>query len=123
MNINEWLNMPIEEARNQLQALRAEERLLWAYKKFGSEFILTTSFGMQSAVLLHMFQGVQAEGTKKVIWVDTGYLPAETYCYAEQLINQLNLDVKVVQSEITPARMEALHGRLWETKSVKDIEK
>ena len=74
MNINEWLNMPIEEARNQLQALRAEERLLWAYKKFGSEFILTTSFGMQSAVLLHMFQQMLFQYNSYVFLNENDYM-------------------------------------------------
>jgi phosphoadenosine phosphosulfate reductase len=86
---------------------------------------LTTSFGIQSAVLLHMV----SELTRKwagipvpVIWVDTGYLPAETYRYAEQLCRMLPLHLHVVQAEISPARMEALHGRLWETGEAKDLE-
>ena len=34
----------------------------------------------------------------------------------------LPLHLHVVQAEISPARMEALHGRLWETGKAKDLE-
>ncbi|HAC65803.1 MAG TPA: phosphoadenosine phosphosulfate reductase, partial [Cyanothece sp. UBA12306] len=43
-----------------------------------------------------------------VIWVDTGYLPAETYRFAEELTERLHLNLKIYQSPLTPARMEAL---------------
>ena len=49
-----------------------------------------------------------------VIWLDTGYLFSETYQYAEQLIETLGVDVKVYQPELSAARQEALHGKLWE---------
>lgn len=73
---------------------------------------MTTSFGIQSAVLLHM--ATRAEPQIPVIWIDTGYLPAETYRYADQLAEHLTLNLHVYQSRMTPARMEALYGRLWE---------
>ena len=57
-----------------------------------------------------------------MIWVDTGYLPPETYQYAERLVEQLQLQLVVAQSAMSPARMEALHGRLWETDQGGDLE-
>jgi len=70
-----------------------------------------------------MVHNLPEQQKPKVIWVDTGYLPRETYLYAEQLSNQFNLNLLVAQSSLSPARMEALHGRLWENQSPKDIEK
>ena len=101
-----------------LEALDAPARLDWAFETFGAGLALTTSFGIQSAVLLHMVGELAQRSGKAsvpVIWVDTGYLPPETYRYAEQLLQRLPLDLHVVQSELSPARMEALHGRLWES--------
>jgi len=50
-----------------------------------------------------------------VVLVDTGYLPRETYLYVEELTAQLGLNLTVVSNtEWTPARMEAIHGKLWE---------
>ncbi len=117
---------PIDLAatRELLAPLTAQERLRWAQDTFGAGFALTTSFGIQSAVLLHMVSELgQITGRPvPVIWVDTGYLPAETYRYADRLVEQLHLHLVVAQSPISPARMEALHGRLWETEQVGDFE-
>ncbi len=118
-----FFDIPLEEARIHLSKLRPEERLAWAYEKFGTKFVLTTSFGIQSAVLLHMLHVLECGKDIPVVWIDTGYLPPETYCYAEQLINQLGINIQVIQSPMSPARMEALYGKLWETNCVEDIEK
>ena len=122
-SVTSALGIQLEEARGHLRGLSAEGRLSWAYERFGSNFVLTTSFGIQSAVLLHMLHLLKGGELIPVIWVDTGYLPTETYCYAEKLTKLMRLDLRVIQSHISPARMEALHGRLWETKSLEDLEK
>lgn len=84
----------------------------WAAASYGEGLVLSTSFGVQSAALLHLATRVVPE--IPVLWVDTGYLPAETYRFAERLTRRLGLNLHVVQSPLSPARMEALHGRLWE---------
>jgi phosphoadenosine phosphosulfate reductase len=111
-------------ARTLLEPMDAEDRLAWALDTFGDGFVLTTSFGIQSAVLLHMVSRLgEARGGKgvSVIWVDTGYLPEETYRYAEELCQRMPLNLTVAQSALSPARMEAVHGRLWETGRLEDL--
>jgi phosphoadenosine phosphosulfate reductase len=49
-----------------------------------------------------------------VILIDTGFLFPETYRFADELTQRLKLNLKVYQSPISPARMVALHGPLWE---------
>jgi phosphoadenosine phosphosulfate reductase len=118
------LTLDLTVARAHLEPLSAEERLAWAEDTFGERFCLTTSFGIQSAVLLHMAcqLGPRPDGQGvPVIWVDTGYLPEETYRYAEELCQRLPVNLQVVQSDLSPARMEALHGRLWESGTVEDL--
>ncbi len=105
-----------------LEALTPPQRLDWALQRFGEGFALTTSFGIQSSVLLHMLSTLEGAQQVPVIWVDTGYLPAETYRYADQLCQRFGLNLHVAQSVMSPARMEALHGRLWETGNVEDLE-
>jgi len=114
----------LDAARALLAPLSAQERLSWAQNTFGAGFALTTSFGIQSAVLLHMASELTANIGRPitVIWVDTGYLPPETYQYAELLVEQLQLQLVVAQSAMSPARMEALRGRLWETDQLGDLE-
>ena len=118
-----FLVKSIENTSKDLEKLSAQEQLQWGYEQFDEKFVLTTSFGIQSAVLLHMTVILKSIKKPKVIWIDTGYLPKETYNYAEQLTNLFELDLIVAQSPISPARMEALYGRLWETGEKKDLEK
>ena len=118
-----FLVKSIEETSKDLEKLSAQDQLQWGYEKFQEGFVLTTSFGIQSAVLLHMTVALKSKNKSKVIWIDTGYLPKETYNYAEQLTKLFGLNLVVAQSQITSARMEALYGRLWETGEKKDLEK
>jgi len=117
--------LDLQRSLAQLSPLDAERRLRWAYHTFGDGLVVTTSFGIQSAVLLHMVsrlgESIPGPGIP-VLWVDTGYLPAETYHYADQLQELLPINLQVVQAELSPARMEARHGRLWETGRVEDLQ-
>ena len=110
------------EGRKLLESMEPQQRLAWGLEQFGENFALTTSFGIQSAVLLHMLSTLPGGDAVPVIWIDTGYLPPETYTYAAQLTQQLRIRLVVSQSEMSPARMEALHGRLWESGRVEDLE-
>ena len=100
-----------------------KEIIIWGYKNFDNHFGITTSFGIQSSVILHMVQQCSLQKKIKIFWIDTGYLPTETYKYAEKLINDLSLEIVVLQSEISPARMESLYGKLWETNKSSDLDK
>ena len=81
--------------------------------------MVSTSFGIQSAVTLHMATRVLPD--IPVVWVDTGYLPTETYQYADELAARLNLNLHVYQPLLSPARMEATYGQLWTTGSIDDM--
>ena len=118
-----FLVKSIEDTCKELENLSPQDQLQWGYEQFNESFVLTTSFGIQSAVLLHMTLGLKSKKKPKIIWIDTGYLPKETYTYAEELTTLFDLDIVVAQSSISPARMEAIYGRLWETGVQKDLEK
>jgi len=92
----------------------------WACEQFGEGLAVSTSFGIHSAVLLHLVTAVRPD--VKVIWVDTGYLPPETYRYSDELTERLRLDLHVAQSPISPARMEAMYGRLWERGEIASLD-
>ena len=91
--------------------------LRWTLEEFDGKVAMSTSFGIQSAVLLHA--ATQVYPDIPVVWVDTGYLPKETYEYAEQLREALDLNLIVKSNEAwSPARMEAVYGKLWEKEDV-----
>ncbi|MEB3884445.1 phosphoadenosine phosphosulfate reductase [Lyngbya sp. CCY1209] len=108
--------LDLDRVNAHLENADATEVVKWAADTFGSGLVMSTSFGIQSAVMLHLVTRVVPD--IPVIWVDTGYLPAETYRFADELSDRLNLNLKVYQSPISPARMEALYGRLWEQDDV-----
>lgn len=98
---------------DEIALLRAGERIRRLHERLGDHLVATTSFGLQSAVMLHLIH----EHAPKipVVFIDTGYLFPETYRYIEQLSGLLEkLDLRIYQPSVTAARMEALWGRLWE---------
>ena len=106
------LNLDLEALNQKCNRADATELIEWSAQTFGSQLVMSTSFGIQAAVMLGLVTSVIPN--IPVIWVDTGYLPPETYRFAEQLAKKLSLNLKIYQSPLSPARMEALHGRLWE---------
>jgi len=113
----------LKKYNQQLLDMTAQEMLIWGHEKFGNQFAITTSFGIQSSVLLNILSQSGLQKQIKIFWIDTGYLPQETYHYAQKLINDLSLEIEVLQSELSPARMEALYGKLWETNKASDLDK
>jgi len=95
-----------------MEKLPARERIAWAVEHFGNSLVMSTSFGIQSAVLLHMASNVYRE--IPVIFIDTGYHFKETYQFAEALQKRLHFNLKVYQPLMTAARQEALYGKRWE---------
>ncbi|MDX1648633.1 MAG: phosphoadenylyl-sulfate reductase [Myxococcota bacterium] len=108
-------------AADALADAPAEEVVRWAVRTFGEGLVASTSFGIHAAATLHLVTRVWPR--IPVVWVDTGYLPPETYRFAEALTRRLDLNLHVAQSPLSPARMEALHGRLWESDDPEDLDR
>jgi phosphoadenosine phosphosulfate reductase len=89
----------------------AEERVAWSLKHLPGEHVLSSSFGAQSAVSLHLL--TQQQPNIPVIVVDTGYLFAETYHFIDELTQRLSLNLHIVRPRLSPAWLEARHGELW----------
>jgi phosphoadenosine phosphosulfate reductase len=102
----------LDEANPALAQASAEDRVAWALERFGSSVVLTSSFGAQAAVCLHLVTRQRPD--IPVILVDTGYLFPETYRYIDALTERLELNLKVYRAELSPAWQEARFGRLWE---------
>ena len=108
--------LSLEQVNQTLETANAQQVVEWATDTFGDGLVMSTSFGIQAAVMLHLV--TQVVPNIPVIWIDTGYLPAETYRFADELSDRLKLNLKVYQSPLTPARMEALYGKLWHQQDV-----
>ena len=95
-----------------LATLSAERRVEWALDTLSGEHGLSSSFGAQAAVSLHLVTRARAD--IPVILIDTGYLFPETYRFIDSLRERLCLNLKVYRPEVGTAWMEARFGRLWE---------
>ena len=108
-----WRDADALAALNQwLEGLDADARLRWALTHVPGVATLSTSFGAQSAALLHL--ATRHVPALPVVLVDTGYLFPETYRFADELRARLGLNLHVTAAPESAAWFEARHGRLWE---------
>jgi phosphoadenosine phosphosulfate reductase len=108
----ESVDSNLDEQNRALGASTPEELIEWARACFGDGLVASTSFGATSAVMLHLLRRVAPE--TPIVCVDTGYLFPETYRFAEDLVRTLGLDVRFYSARMSPARQEAVYGKLWE---------
>lgn len=99
----------LNRAWTQLSAL---QRVECAIDHLPGTHVLSSSFGMQAAVMLHLVTRVAPD--IPVVFIDTGYHFAETYRFVDRLIGQLGLNLNVARAETSPAWQEARHGKRWE---------
>ncbi len=102
----------LSEISARLEKASAEERVRWAVERFPGEIVLSTSFGAQSAVSLHL--ATQVWPDIPVVLVDTGHLFPETYRFADELTKRLKLNLKVYSAPLSAAWQEARYGKQWE---------
>jgi phosphoadenosine phosphosulfate reductase len=102
----------LEQVNRELESMSAEQRVAWALERFQGRIVLSSSFGAQAAVSLHMV--IRQCADIPVVLIDTGYLFPETYQFIDALTERLALNLKVYRAELSPAWLEARHGKLWE---------
>ncbi|CNH23445.1 phosphoadenosine phosphosulfate reductase [Yersinia massiliensis] len=127
INLSELNSLPKVEqvlalaaVNNELEALSAQARVSWALDNLPGEFVLSSSFGIQAAVCLHLVTRQRPD--IPVILTDTGYLFPETYQFIDALTEQLQLNLQVFRAPQSPAWQEARYGKLWE-QGVEGIER
>ena len=108
----EGRDFDLEAINAELEQATAQERVQWGLEKFGQRIVLSSSFGAQAAVSLHMV--TRARPDIPVILVDTGYLFPETYRFVDELTERLGLNLHVYRNPLSPAWQEARYGKLWE---------
>nr|WP_136252658.1 phosphoadenylyl-sulfate reductase [Ningiella ruwaisensis] len=106
------VDIDLGEINSRLLKLDAHKRVEWALSHLPGEHIVSSSFGAQSAVMLHLL--TQIAPNIPVVLTDTGYLFPETYRFIDELTEKLKLNLKVYRANISPAWQEARYGQLWE---------
>jgi phosphoadenosine phosphosulfate reductase len=96
--------LDIEKLNTEFEAKKPAEIVAWAVKEFAPRFAMTSSFGPESGVLLHMVSRVATD--LPVLFLETGYHFPETLDYKKQLSQMLGL-TNVIDLSADPAKKAA----------------
>jgi phosphoadenosine phosphosulfate reductase len=102
-NIADW--------NTRFDSMVAKERVRVTLDLLPETHVLSSSFGAQAAVSLHLLS--TAKPNIPVLLIDTGYLFAETYAFVETLKQRLDLNVEVYSAKMSAAMQEAVFGQRW----------
>jgi phosphoadenosine phosphosulfate reductase len=92
-----------------LQGLPADRLLAWAAETYGRRFAVVTSFQAEGMVVLDLAR--QVDPGVRVLTLDTGRLPEETYEVIEAVRTGLGLEVEMITPDPADvAAMVARHG-------------
>ena len=97
----------IQQLNAQFKGIPPEEIISWAVKH-GNTPVVTTNFRPYEVAILHAVSQVSQD--IPVIWCDTGYNTPKTYKHAEELIERLQLNIKLYVPKQTSAHRDAIMG-------------
>jgi len=116
--VNSELSLPVVDGRLDTEGLAAEmeswpaqDVIAWGVEQFGDDIALSSSFGADSAVMLHLATTVKPD--IKVITVDTGFLFPETVQFRDELARLLNLNLLIYRPVLSTEAFLAEHGKMW----------
>jgi phosphoadenosine phosphosulfate reductase len=116
--LKSWLNddappdgRNLASINRAFETLQAQQRIEQAIELLPGAYVLTSSFGAQAAVMLHLVNRVMPG--IPVVLIDTGYLFPETYGFIDELTEKLKLNLRVFRSDSSPAWQERRFGKLW----------
>lgn len=89
---------------SELELLPAPELIRWAVDTYGESLAVATSFQASGSVILDMLANIST--SVRVITLDTGRLPEETYRMIETVRSRYGFQVEVVFPD--PAEVEAM---------------
>ena len=75
--------LDLDAINAKLATANPEDVIRFARDTFGDDVITTSSFGAESALMLHLVSRVIDK--PRVVFIDTGFLHPETYWFAEEL--------------------------------------
>ena len=86
-----------------------KEIMEWAFAKTKNP-ILTTNFRPYEVAILHLCTKLMPK--LKIVWCDSGYNTKATYLYAEKIISELSLNIKLFTPLHTSAFRDAVMGEM-----------
>jgi len=100
------------ELNRRFETASSEEIVRWAAAELNPGLCMSTSFGAESAVLLHLV--TQIDPQIPVLFTDTGFHFKETLEHRDRLTERLRLNLRVLKPEIPHDEFLAKNGKLYE---------
>ena len=92
--------LDLETANALLERADPSQIVQWSVAQFAPGIVMSSSFGAESALLLHMAS--REMPAIRVVMVDTGYLFPETHQFMEQLRDRLKLNILIYRPNTDP---------------------
>jgi len=105
------LELGLQQLNHQFETATPQEILTWAWETFKPGIVSTSSFQTQSLPLLHIISQVTPQLI--VFYLDTGFHFPETLAFRDRLVNELNLNVQVIKSEMGHDQFKHQYGDLF----------
>ncbi len=94
-----------EKLNQEFESKSPQDIIRWAVQEFPEKLAMTSSFGSESGVLLHMVSRIKP--SIPVLFIETGYHFPETIQYKKDLIRSLGL-TNVIDLKADPKKREEL---------------
>ena len=101
-----------EQLNRGFEIQSADEIIRWAAQEFGDGLAMSTSFGAESAVLLHLATLVKPH--MPVLFTNTGFHFKETLEHRDNLVKRLHLNLRELKPETPHEQFLAQYGKLYE---------
>jgi len=105
-------NYDYEKLNQEFESKTSEEIIRWAAAEFGPDLAMSTSFGAESAVLLHL--ATQVKPDIAVLFTNTGFHFKETLEHRDYLVKRLKLNLRELKPDIPNDQFLAQYGKLYE---------
>lgn len=102
-----YTEIQLKTINDSLQGKTPQEIVAWALENAKNP-VITTNFRPYEGSILHLTTSQDNE--LKVIWCDTGYNTPQTYRHAEELIEKLNLDIRLYVPKQTTSHRDVVMG-------------
>lgn len=106
MSITRLTPQKVERLNARFERAHPTEIIRWAVEAFRPDVALTSSFGADSAALIHM--AIQVDPRISVRFIDTGFHFPETLQFMEELARRFPLNLSVFRTRLPAGEIERL---------------
>ncbi|MDT0689132.1 phosphoadenosine phosphosulfate reductase family protein [Salegentibacter sp. F188] len=112
--MKKYSEQELKVLNQQLKGITPAEIVQWVISN-AEKPVVTTNFRPYEAAILHVCSKI--DPAVKVIWCDTGYNTPQTYKHAREVIDTLQLNVKLYTPKETAAYRDAFFGGIPDVNS------